>query len=70
MESLKASLTSAPILVAPEWGESLLLYIVGSNHVVSTALVIKREELGHPLKVQQQVYFISEVLTDTKVCYP
>ena len=27
LESLKASLTSAPILVAPEQGESLLLYI-------------------------------------------
>ena len=50
MESLKASLTSAPILVAPEWGESLL-YVVASNHVVSIALVIEREEPGHPLKV-------------------
>ena len=70
MESLKASLTSAPILVAPEQGESLLLYIVASNHVVSAALVIKREESGHPLKVQRLVYFIGEVLTDTKICYP
>ena len=52
LESLKASLTSAPILIAPEWGEPLLLYIVASNHVVSTALVVEREEPGHPLKVQ------------------
>ena len=52
LESLKASLTSAPILVAPEWGEPILLYIVASNHVVSTALVVEREELGHHLKVQ------------------
>ena len=52
LESLKASLTSAPILVAPEQGESLLLYITASNHVVITALIIEREELGHPLKVQ------------------
>ena len=44
LESLKASLTSAPILVAPEWGEPLLLYITASNHVVSAALVIEREE--------------------------
>ena len=51
LESLKASLTSAPILVAPERGESLLLYIMASNHVVSAALVIEREEPGHPLKV-------------------
>ena len=47
LESLKASLTSAPILVAPERGESLL-YIVASNHIVSAALIIERKELGHP----------------------
>jgi len=52
LESLKASLTSAPILVAPEWAESLLLYITASNHVVNATLVIEREEPGHPLKVQ------------------
>ena len=40
LESLKASLTSAPILVAPEQGEPLLLYVMANNHVVSTALVI------------------------------
>ena len=51
LESLKASLTSALILVAPERGEPLLLYITASNHVVSVALVIEREEPGHQLKV-------------------
>ena len=51
MESLKASLTAAPILVAPEQGESLL-YIAASNHVVSATLIVEREEPGHPLKVQ------------------
>ena len=70
LESLKASLTSAPILVAPERGESLLLYIVASNHVVSAALVVKREEPGHHLKGQRPVYFVSEVHTDAKVRYP
>ena len=70
LESLKASLTSAPILVAPKRGEPLLLYIVASNHVVSAALIVEKEEPGHPLKVQRPVYFIDEVLTDTKVCYP
>ena len=52
LESLKASLTSAPILVAPEQGEPLILYITANNHVVSTALVVEREEPGHPLKIQ------------------
>ena len=69
MESLKASLTSAPILVAPEQGEPLL-YVVARNHMVSVALVVKREEPRHHLKVQRPVYFIGEVLTDPKVQYP
>ncbi|XP_072146383.1 uncharacterized protein [Setaria viridis] len=70
LESLKASLTSAPILIAPEQEEPLLLYIAASNHVVSVALVVKREEPEHALKVQRSVYFISDVLTDAKVRYP
>ena len=70
LESLKASLTSAPILIAPEQGEPLLLYVTASNHVVSAALVIEREEPGHHLKVQRPVYFVREVLTDAKVHYP
>ena len=69
LESLKASLTSAPILVTPERGEHLLLYITASNHVVSAALVVEREESRHHLKVQRPVYFIREVLTDPKVWY-
>ena len=55
LESLKASLTLALILVTPEQGEPLLLYVVASNHVVSAALVVEREELGHHLKVQRHV---------------
>ena len=51
LESLKASLTSAPILVAPERGEPLLLYITTNNHMVSAMLVVEREEPGHQLKV-------------------
>ena len=51
LESLKASLMSAPIIVAPEQGEPLL-YVTASNHGISTTLVIKREESGHHLKVQ------------------
>ena len=67
MESLKASLTSTLILVAPERGEPLLLYVAVSNHVVSAALVVEREEPGHQLKVLQPIYFTGEVLTDPKV---
>ena len=70
MESLKASLTSAPILIAPDFGEPLLLYVAASNHVVGAALLVEREEPGYHLKVQQHVYFVGEVLTDAKVRYP
>ena len=69
MESLKSSLTSAPILVAPKQGEPLL-YVAANSHMVSAALVIEREEPGHHLKVQRPIYFIGEVLTDPKVRYP
>ena len=64
------SLTSAPILVAPERGEPLLLYVAASNHVVSAALVVEREEPLHHFKVRRPIYFIGEVHTDPKVWYP
>ena len=70
LESLKASLMSASILIALEWGEPLLLYVAASNHVVSAALVVEREEPGHHLMVQRPIYFVGEVLTDPKVWYP
>jgi hypothetical protein len=42
---------------------------MGITHVVSATLVVEREEPGHALKVQQPVYFVSEVLTETKARY-
>ena len=60
----------ASILVPPIDGEQLLLYIVATTQVVSAALVVEREEEGHTLKVQCPVYFISEVLSDSKTHYP
>ena len=58
LKSLKTCLTLAPILIAPKRGEPLLLYVTASNHVVSAALVVEREEPGHQLKVQRPVYFV------------
>ena len=70
LDRLKALLSSPPVLVAPDPCEPLLLNFAATNHVVSAALVVEREEQGHALKVQQPIYFISEVLTDTKSRYP
>jgi hypothetical protein len=38
--------------------------------VVSAAIVVERQEEGHALPVQRPVYFVSEVLSKTKIRYP
>jgi hypothetical protein len=48
---LKQFLTSPPVLTAPKEGETLLLYIAATNRVVSTAIVVEHEEVGHVYKV-------------------
>ena len=63
-------MTKALILVPPIDRELLLLYITATTQVVSAALVVEREEEGHALKVQHLVYFISEVLSESKTRYP
>jgi hypothetical protein len=68
--NLKALLTSAPILVPPAAGEALLIYVAATTQVVSAAIVVERREAGHALPVQRSVYFIIEVLSETKICYP
>jgi hypothetical protein len=56
--------------VAPRGDEPLLLYIAATTHVVSAALVVEHQEEGHALKVQRPVYFISEILSETRTRYP
>jgi hypothetical protein len=51
-------------------GEDLLLYIAATTHVVSSAIVVERGEEGHAFGVQRPVYFVSEVLSESKVRYP
>ena len=48
----------------------MFLYIAATTHAVSTAIVIERKEEGHAYGVQRPVYFISEVLSESKVQYP
>ena len=47
-----------------------MIYIAATSHVISTANVVEHEEAGHAYKVQHPVYFISEVLNESKTCYP
>jgi ribonuclease HI len=66
----KPSETNAPILVPPAAGKNLLIYVAATTQVVSAAVVVERREEGHALLIQRLVYFISEVLSETKIRYP
>jgi ribonuclease HI len=68
--NLKALLTNAPILVPPDAGEALLIYVAATTQVVSAAVVVERREEAHALLIQRLAYFISEVLSETKIRYP
>ena len=69
LDMVKQFLTKPPVLVPPYDRESLLLYISATTQVVSSALIVEREEEGNAFKVQRPVYFISEVLSDSKTRY-
>jgi ribonuclease HI len=63
LDKLKASLNHAPILTPLQDGEPLYLYVAATTQV-------ERTEEGHTLPVQRPVYYISEVLSNTKTRYP
>jgi hypothetical protein len=50
-ESLKAYLTSSPVLTPPKKHEDIMLYIAATSMVVSVVIIMEREE-GHMYKVQ------------------
>jgi hypothetical protein len=70
LDKLKASLTHAPILTPPQDSEPLYLYVAATTQVVSAVIVVERTEEGYAFSVQRPVYYISEVLSDTKTRYP
>lgn len=57
LQELKRILSSAPILVA-------------SSRVISIVIVVERKEEGYEYGVQRPIYYISEVLTESKQHYP
>jgi hypothetical protein len=79
-QELKQHLVSLQVLVAPDPGESLYLYIAAAIEVVSMVLVVERatQENWEPegsgpatrvWTVQRPVYYISEVLHEAKTRY-
>jgi hypothetical protein len=69
LAQLKHFLSKPPVLTAPRKKEQLLLYLTATIHVVSTAIIVEWQEDGHAYPVQRQVYFVSEVLSDSKARY-
>jgi hypothetical protein len=69
LAQLKDFLSKPPVLTAPRKGEQLLLYIAVTTHVVSTAIIVEQQEDGHAYPVQRPVYFVSEVLSESKARY-
>jgi ribonuclease HI len=79
-QELKKHLVSLPILVAPEPGEPLYLYITVAVEAVSMVLVVERTahedqepEGSGPTTgvrtIQKPVYYVSEVLHEAKTSY-
>jgi hypothetical protein len=60
-------LTSSPIFTSPKKHEDMMLYIAATSTVVSAAIMVEREEEGLIYKVQRPVYYVSEVLTNSKI---
>jgi hypothetical protein len=69
LAQLKDFPSKPPVLTAPRKKEQLLLYLAATTHMVSTAIVVERQEDGHAYPVQRPVYFVSEVLSESKARY-
>ena len=69
-EDLKRQLGEPPMLAAPINKEPLLLYVAANARAVSVDIVVERKEVGKEYLVQWPVYYISEVLIESKQRYP
>jgi hypothetical protein len=69
LAQLKDFSSKPPVLMAPRKKKQLLLYLAATTHVVSTAIVVQRQKDSHAYPVQRPVYFVSEVLSESKARY-
>jgi hypothetical protein len=69
LAQLKDFLSKPPVLTAPRKGKQLLLYLTVTSHVVCTAIIVERQEDNLAYPVQRPVYFVSEVLSESKARY-
>jgi hypothetical protein len=69
LAQLKDFLSKPQVLTTPRKKEQLLLYHAVTIHVVSTAIIVERQEDDHTYPVQRPVYFVSEVLSKSKARY-
>ncbi|XP_012850074.1 PREDICTED: uncharacterized protein LOC105969843 [Erythranthe guttata] len=63
-EQLKESLTRLPLLVKPEVGERLYVYLAVGRQAISTVLLSERKGAQHP------VYYVSRMLRGAEKSYP
>jgi hypothetical protein len=68
-EDLKKYLTTPHTVVASEPHKNLQLYISATSTMVSTTIVVERGESDTNCKIQYPLYFINEVLSDSKTQY-
>jgi hypothetical protein len=70
LKYLKRVLSTAPVLVALEDQEPMLLYMAATNRVVSIVIMVEHKEEAQEYGVQRPVYYVSEVLMESKQRYP
>jgi hypothetical protein len=70
LKDLKRVLSTTPVLAAPKDQEPMLLYMAATNRVVSIVIMVERKEEAQEYGIHRPVYYVSEVLTESKQRYP